>query len=58
MRPSARELWIQAGGGTPGYDPGRYGALLREHKHILVPGDDGYAAGVRAATCGWQPYDY
>src|SRR5438132_740739 len=42
-------LWVKAGGGTPGYDRERYLDLMREHGHILSPGDDGYEAAANAA---------
>ena len=34
-RPTLNELWTQAGGGTEGYDAGRYLNLMREHGHVL-----------------------
>ena len=50
------ELWVQAGGGTPGYSAERYHDLLREHGAILHPGDEGYeAAASQALPCGWSP---
>lgn len=49
-------LWVEAGGGTPGYDRQRYLSLLREHGHVLRPGDDGYEEAARSALpCGWSP---
>lgn len=54
-RPGPRELWQQAGGGTPAYDRERYLELLREHGHLLSPGDEGYEEGSRALPCGWEP---
>jgi hypothetical protein len=54
-RPGPHELWQQAGGGTGSYDRDRYLGLLREHGHLLKPGDNGYEAGVTAAGCGWKP---
>ena len=47
-RPSAMELWRQAGGGTPQYDRARYRQLLIEHGH-LVPGEPS------PLPCGWRP---
>jgi hypothetical protein len=47
-RPSAFELWVQAG-----EDPERYRALLREHNLILSPGDEGYEQGSRTLPCGY-----
>jgi hypothetical protein len=52
-KPDAYDLWVQAGGGTPGYSRDRYQELLREHGLILSPGDDGYEQGVRNLPCGW-----
>ncbi len=52
-RPSAYDLWRQAGGGTEDYDRAAYRDLLREHGH-LVP-LDWYRPGEQPATlpCGW-----
>lgn len=47
-RPSPHELWVQAG-----EDGERYRELLREHGHILRPGDEGYEQGSRTLPCGW-----
>lgn len=52
-RLSPRELWEQAGGGTDAYDQQRYLGLLREHGHLLRPGDDGYEQRDRNLSCGW-----
>lgn len=49
------ELWEQAGGGTPAYSRDEYLRLLRQHGHLLKPGDEGYEQGVRSAPCGWKP---
>jgi hypothetical protein len=46
-------LWQQAGGGTPDYDRNRYLTLMREHGHILSPGDEGYEDAPRSLPCGW-----
>lgn len=54
-RPGPRELWEQAVGGTPGYDRDRYIALLREHGHLLSPGDDGYEEAPADLPYGWRP---
>jgi hypothetical protein len=42
------ELWHQAGG-----DGERYRRLMREHGHLLSPGDEGYEEGSRNLPCGW-----
>ena len=52
-RPGPMELWHQAGGGTPDYDRDRYLSLLREHGHLLSPGDEGYGEAPRNLPCGW-----
>jgi 8-oxo-dGTP pyrophosphatase MutT (NUDIX family) len=49
-RPSPFTLWQEAGG-----DGERYRALMREHGHILRPGDEGYEDGARELPCGWNP---
>jgi len=50
-KPSPHELWEQAGGSRD-----EYRRLLREHGHIIAPGDEGYDAGKsRALPCGWSP---
>jgi hypothetical protein len=55
-KPTPRMLWLRAGGETPGqYDRDRYLALLREHGHLLSPGDEGYDDAPRNLPCGW-PY--
>jgi hypothetical protein len=46
-RPSPFELWQQAGG----YGD-RYRELMREHGHLLSPGDEGCEAS-RNLPCGW-----
>lgn len=46
--PSPAELWKQAGG-----DPDKYRGLLREHGHLVRPGDPGYDDAARALPCGW-----
>lgn len=45
---SPGRLWVQAD-----EDPERYRALLREHKLILSPGDEGYEQGSRTLPCGY-----
>jgi hypothetical protein len=52
-RPGPFELWRAAGGGSPDYDRDRYLALLREHGHLLKPGDDGYEEAPADLPCGW-----
>lgn len=47
-RPSPMELWHEACG-----DGERYRQLMREHKHLLSPGDEGYGQGSRDLPCGW-----
>lgn len=54
-KPGPRELWQQAGGGTPAYDRERYLGLLREHGHLVSPGDEGYEETPRSLPCGWEP---
>ena len=50
-RPSPAELWQQSGGNRE-----LYRGLLREHGHILAPGDDGYDPDApRTLPCGWGP---
>lgn len=50
-RPTPGELWQQAGGNRD-----EYRRLLREHGHILGPGDEGYDPGKpRTLPCGWSP---
>jgi hypothetical protein len=50
-RPSPAELWEKSGGNRD-----RYRGLLREHGHILAPGDDGYDENApRTLPCGWSP---
>lgn len=46
--PSPYDLWVQAG-----EDGDRYRQLLREHGHLLSPGDEGYGEGSRNLPCGW-----
>jgi len=46
VKPSAHELWQQAGGGTPLYDKATYQRLLREHG-LLLPGPP------EPLPCGW-----
>src|SRR5579872_1838085 len=50
---SPDELWRQAGGGTDSYDRDRYLDLLREHGHLLSPGDEGYDHAAPDLPCGW-----
>jgi len=51
LRPSPGELWQRAGG-----DRDEYRRLLREHGHILAPGDAGYDPDApRTLPCGWSP---
>ena len=47
-RPSPGILWQQANG-----DSARYRELMREHGHILVPGDEGYEQASKTLPCGW-----
>ncbi len=47
-RPSPGILWHQAGG-----DSARYRELMREHGHILAPGDEGYEQASRTLPCGY-----
>lgn len=47
-RPGPSELWQQAGG-----DGERYRQLLRQHGHLLSPGDEGYEEGRAGLPCGW-----
>lgn len=47
-RPGPAELWQQAGG-----DGERYRQLLRQHGHLLGPGDDGYEEAPAGLPCGW-----
>jgi hypothetical protein len=50
-RPTPYELWVQAA-----EDPDEYRRLLREHGHILRPGDEGYDPDApRTLPCGWSP---
>lgn len=49
-RPSPLDLWHQAVGNGD-----RYRELLREHGHILVPGDEGYEQASATLPCGWNP---
>jgi hypothetical protein len=51
--PSPAQLWREAGGGTEDFDPERYKQLLRQHGHLLRPGDDGYDEAGRDLPCGW-----
>lgn len=45
------ELWVQAE-----ENPDEYRRLLREHGHILRPGDAGYDPDApRTLPCGWSP---
>jgi hypothetical protein len=54
---SVDELWRRAGGGTDHYDRDRYLDLLREHSHLLKPGDDGYEQAPANLPCGWPHRD-
>ena len=47
-KPGPFELWQQAGG-----DGARYRDLMREHGHLLSPGDEGYEDAPRNLPCGW-----
>ncbi len=47
-KPGPFELWQQAGG-----DGARYRELMREHGHLLSPGDEGYDETSRNLPCGW-----
>lgn len=49
-RPSPGILWHQAKG-----DAARYRELMREHGHILLPGDEGYEQASATLPCGWHP---
>ena len=51
--PSPMELWHQAGGGTDSYDRERYLELMRQHGHLLKPGDEGYEDASPNLSCGW-----
>lgn len=51
LRPTPYELWVQAK-----ENPDDYRRLLREHGHILRPGDAGYDPDApRTLPCGWSP---
>jgi hypothetical protein len=47
-RPSPFTLWQQAEG-----DGERYRELMREHGHLLAPGDEGYDEATDSLPCGW-----
>jgi hypothetical protein len=47
-RPSPMKLWQEAGG-----DGERYRELMRQHGHLLSPGDEGYDETSRNLPCGW-----
>jgi hypothetical protein len=48
------QLWEQAGGGTPQYRREEYRRLLREHGHLIGPGDPGYDPDApKTLECGW-----
>lgn len=47
-RPSPVELWHQAAG-----NGARYRELMREHGHLLAPGDEGYDQASKTLPCGW-----
>lgn len=47
-RPSPVQLWRQANG-----DSARYRRLMREHGHLLAPGDEGYEQASKTLPCGW-----
>jgi len=50
-RRSVYELWVEAGGATPGeYDRDRFVALMREEGHIVSSGDEDAS---RVLPCGW-----
>jgi hypothetical protein len=49
-KPQPARLWEQAG-----EDPERYRDLMRQHGHLLAPGDEGYEEGSRSLPCGWEP---
>jgi hypothetical protein len=50
-RPTPYELWVQSG-----EDGEEYRRLLRQHGHILSPGDQGYDPNApRTLPCGWSP---
>lgn len=46
------ELWRQAGGATKDFDRARYLDLMRQHGHLLSPGDAGYGEAPEG-PCGW-----
>lgn len=50
IKPSPAELWHQADG-----DSERYRELMRQHGHLLSPGDEGYEQVARKLPCGWEP---
>lgn len=50
-RPSPAELWERSGGNRD-----LYVKLLREHRHVLGPGDEGYDPDApQVPPCGWGP---
>jgi hypothetical protein len=52
---SPRDLWVKAGGGTDRYSRRAYLDLMREHGHVLRPGDEGHEEGRRDLPCGRVP---
>lgn len=48
--PTPRDLWLQAGGGTPKYSAERYRELLTDHG-MLIPIPPG--ATPEPLPCGW-----
>lgn len=49
-RPGPAELWQQACG-----DRDEYMRLMREHGHVVRPGDTGYDPDAKGLACGWEP---
>ena len=50
VRPSPFELWQQSGGNRE-----LYLDLMREHGHLLSPGDPGYDESAGLPPCGREP---
>lgn len=46
-------LWLEAGGGTLEYSRERYLELLREHGHLIGPGNPGSMSAPGNLPCGW-----
>lgn len=50
-KPVPAELWQQACG-----DRDEYMRLMREHGHVITPGEAGYDPGApKGLACGWEP---